>query len=153
MTIWEYFEEKYGFTPQDFITEDDIDEVEDEQDLESLQSIAALRAFAEIAKSEPVPSDEDFEVNPTQMKKFLDIVEYFLDLCAKRNGTMNKIQLVPHKKSGKITAFLPSVDFDEREIRKFCETLSPCFALDIGPQLDTSICVSLSVLDVFVKKA
>lgn len=152
MNIWDYFEEKYGFLPQDFITEDDIDEVEDKKDLKTLESVAMLRAFAEIMRDAPVPDDNDFEVVPEGMQRFLDAVEYFMELCAKCNGTMDKIELQPHKKCGYITAYLPSVDFDEREVKRFCKALEPCVGLDIGSQSNRTICISFTLRDVFREK-
>lgn len=152
MNLWDFFEEKYGFQPQDFIAEDDIDEAESMSDLKSLESVATLRAFAEIVRDAPAPDDNDFEIDPEGLQRFLDAVEFFMELCAKHNGTMDKIELQPHKKHGYITAYLPTIDFDEREVTGFCKALEPCVALDIGSRTDRTICVSFTLRDVFRDK-
>lgn len=99
--------------------------------------------------------NEDFVVNPKQMDHFLDLVGFFARK-ADEAGDGEKPEtsrFEPKEQHGSVT--IKFVVFDlggEAEVQEFCKVLKFCSAVSIDATLDSMVCISCTVPNVFVPK-
>ena len=97
--------------------------------------------------------DEDYEINPPQWFKMLNVLKFFDDLAKKSNGTIEPCEVCPRVEHGGVTAYFTVLDIRENDIQKFCEALQQTSAITIDATTDGRICLSVSIPSVFVKRA
>lgn len=98
--------------------------------------------------------DSDYVVNPIQMDRFLDLVQFFL----RKSRDASKSDVDPHgfrprECHGGVTATFIVFDLGGiDEVSEFCKVLKHCSAVSIDAQDGYKICISCTVPDVFVRK-
>lgn len=103
---------------------------------------------AEMAKR----SNEDFVVNPPQMKKFIAVLGFFLDLADCENGRIEALDVEPKQENAGLTATFPLVDIYGNNKEHFFEIISYVSAITMEAT-DNGVCLSVAVPEVFVPKA
>lgn len=96
--------------------------------------------------------DEDYKINPEQWEKFLNVLEFFVDLAEKNGGTAEEPVLQPKFEHGGVTAYFTVLDIHENDIPALCEALLQTNAITIDATTDGRVCISVSVPHIFVRK-
>lgn len=112
----------------------------------------------EILKAREQISNDDYEINPEQMRKFEEVSEYAKTLAADHNGTVEYINTTPRDTIGAIAIrFIGELTFGESStsMENFTKALDLCDGFNIeGTGLeDGSFIVTFYVSDVHVKKS
>lgn len=96
-------------------------------------------------------NDDDYVVNQPQMDKFVEVLEFFMDVAQKNNGRVEPVDLTPKEEHGGLTATFRIFDIYGDEIQKFCRAMSHTSAIGID-ELEDGFCISVTIPNVFVKK-
>lgn len=112
----------------------------------------------EILKAREQISNDDYTVNPEQMRKFNDVSAYAKALAAGHNGTVEYCNTTPRDTIGAIAIrFVGELTFGESStsMENFTKALDLCDGFNIeGTGLeDGSFIVTFYVSDVHVKKS
>ena len=93
----------------------------------------------------------DFILNPPQALAFTTLVCRLQALAQEAGGTVEPIQLVPRLGCGGVTASLPLLDLYGDGLQRLCCVLRYASAVTVDALDDGSICISLTVPDVFIE--
>lgn len=96
-------------------------------------------------------NDDDYVVNKPQMDKFVEVLEFFMNVAQKNNGKVDPVELSPKEEHGGITATFRIFDIYGDDIQKFCRAMSYASAIGIYDVKD-GVCISVTIPNVFVKK-
>lgn len=98
--------------------------------------------------------NEDFVVNPKQMDKFLDLVQFFIVKSKEAGGdsTVDPNGFSPREYHGGVTATFVVFDIYGEEVPAFCKVLKNCSAVTIDCIGDSMVQISCTVPNVFVPK-
>ena len=112
----------------------------------------------EILKAREQISNDDYEINTEQMRKFEEVSEYAKALAADHNGTVEYINAIPRDTIGAIAVrFVGELTFGESStsMENFTKALDLCDGFNIeGTGLeDGSFIVTFYVSNVHVKKS
>lgn len=98
-------------------------------------------------------TDEDYQINPPQWRKMLNVLKFFYELAKTSNGKVEPCAISPRVEHGGVTAYFTVLDIRESDIPKFCEALMQTSAITIDATVDARICLSVSIPYVFIKKS
>lgn len=96
--------------------------------------------------------DDDYVVCRTQLDKFVEVMNFFIDMAEKCNGKVQPINLTPKEEVGGITATFLVFDLFGDDVKRFSQILSYCSAVTIDATTKGEVCISLTVSQVFVHK-
>ena len=116
-------------------------------DLEFCQMIAAERNAMQNLNM------EDFEVNPIQMHKLRELVQFFMDRFDDMGGEFVDVTVDPRVLPYGVTVKFDVFDLSGREIVQFCENLLNCTAISMDATADDKVCISCTVPNVFIPKS
>ena len=99
-------------------------------------------------------NDDDYVVNPVQMSKFLDLVNFFFRKKIEDDDIeVNPYEFKPREQHGGVTATFIVFDLSgNAEVTDFCEVLKSCSAVTIDVVDREKVSISCTVPDVFVHK-
>ena len=94
--------------------------------------------------------NEDFEVNPEQMDKFLELLHFFRNkVDSDFDEGIEPFHLEAKEEHGGFSASFCVFDLRGKEITEFARLISYCSAVSIDATSDSQVCISLTVPDVF----
>lgn len=121
------------------------------KNIEGMDENWFLKRFGEIYNEVmSLRRSDDFVVNPRQMDRFLDLVNFFLHHTEDEDSVEIE-QDDPKSGIGSVTATFLVMTLRGDEIPEFCKVLRCCSAISID-SCDDGACISCTVPDVFVKK-
>lgn len=94
---------------------------------------------------------EDYEVNPVQWRRLMDIIQFFYDKIDVTDK-MHPVKLIPQKIVGGATAEFVLFHVCGEEVSKFCEVLQHASAFSLDANLKGMVIMSVTVPNVFKKK-
>ena len=119
--------------------------------IESMDENWFLKKFGEIYNEVmALRRNEDFVVNPRQMDKFLDLVNFFLHHLEDEDSVEIE-QNDPKCGIGSVTATFLVMTLRGDEVSEFCKVLKCCSVVSID-SCEDGACISCTVPDVFVRK-
>lgn len=98
-----------------------------------------------------IRQDSDYEINPTQMNKFLDCMLFLIKAAERLNGTIKPVESRPREIHGEFTAYFPLFDLWGEQIQQFISVLQDVSAISFDIERDL-VCVSITIPNVFAKK-
>ena len=97
--------------------------------------------------------NEDFVVNPIQMDKFLDLVNFFCKKAEEEpDDFVDASGFQPKEQNGDVTATFQVFDIWGDEVPEFCDVLRACSVVTIDPGPGDKVCINCTVPEVFVRK-
>ena len=96
--------------------------------------------------------DDDYVVCRQQLDKFVEVLNFFIDMAEKSNGEVEPIELTPKEEVGGITATFLVFDLYGDDVQRFSKVISNCSAVTIDATADSRVCISVTVSQVFVHK-
>ena len=95
---------------------------------------------------------EDIEVNPTQMKKLNDLVEFFKKAAKDLGGKIESVSLDPSNPPNGVTANFLVFDLFGEDVQRFCDVIRACSAISMDVNVKDEICISCTVPNVFIHR-
>ena len=102
----------------------------------------------EMANANP----EDYEIDPIQLKKMNDLIEFFKKAAKDLGGKIESIDLNPSKPPNGITANFIVFDLFGDDIQRFCDVIRHCSAISMDVTVNDEISISCTIPGVFVHK-
>ncbi|MBR3431359.1 MAG: hypothetical protein IKG87_14800 [Clostridia bacterium] len=97
--------------------------------------------------------NEDYEINPKQMDKFLDLLHFFRGkINPEYDEGIEPFHLEAREEHGGFNADFCVFDISGEEIPVFAQLISCCSAITIDARTDSQICISLTVPNIFVER-
>lgn len=97
--------------------------------------------------------NEDYEVNPEQMDRFLDLLHFFKSrIDPEYDDGIEPFHLEAKAEHGGFSANFCVFDLHGEEIQEFAWLISCCSAISIDAKNDSQICISVTVPNIFVPK-
>ena len=96
--------------------------------------------------------DSDYVVNQPQMDKFIEVLSFFRDTTKELNGRIEPVELIPREEHGGITAEFMVFDLSGDDVQRFCSVMQHVSAIDIDAKTDGTICIAVTVPNVFIHK-
>lgn len=97
--------------------------------------------------------NEDFEVNPEQMDKFLELLHFFRDkVDSDFDDGIEPFHMEAKEEHGGFSASFCVFDLCGEEITEFARLISYCSAVSIDVVSDSQVCISLTVPNVFQER-
>lgn len=97
--------------------------------------------------------NEDYEVNPIQMDRFLTLLHFLQDkVNPEFDEGIEPFHLEAKEECGGFSADFCVFDLYGDEIPVFAEMLSWCSAISIDATTESQICISITVPDIFVRR-
>ena len=97
--------------------------------------------------------NEDYEVNPVQMDRFLEVLRFFENkIDPEFDDGIEPFHLEAKEEHGGFNARFCVFDLYGEELAAFVRLLSFCSAVSIDARSDSQICISLTVPNIFVLK-
>lgn len=110
-----------------------------------------VQKFGEIYKQViGLRRNDDYVVNPRQMDRFLDLVNFFLHHID-NSGDVEIEENEPKNEIGGVTATFLVMTLRGDEVQDFCKNLKCCSAISID-SCEDGACISCTVPKVFVRK-
>ena len=97
-------------------------------------------------------NNEDYEVNPVQMNKFLDAVSYFSKKAEENDDTIDPIRCEPKEEHGGLTAHFIVFDSYGEDLQEFSRIMSYCSALSIDVTTNNKCCISITIPNIYVER-
>lgn len=94
--------------------------------------------------------NEDYVVNPIQMDRFLDLVQFFIRKAEEYGDKVEVEKTEPKQEFGGVTATFLVFGVNGDEVREFCKVLKYCSAISIDA-VEDGVAISCTVPGVFVK--
>jgi len=91
----------------------------------------------------------NLSVNKQQFAKLYYLVDFFQDYIKENSGKIDKIDLNPREVHGGLTATFVVLDITGEDIHKFTKALADCSAITFDATADGSVCISVTIPDVF----
>lgn len=118
---------------------------------DSMDSTWFIQKFGEIYKQVmSLRKNDDYVVNPRQMDRFLDLVNFFLHHIDE-DGEVEIEENEPKTGIGGVTATFLVLTLRGEEVVEFCKVMKYCSAVSID-SCDDGACISCTVPEVFVRK-
>lgn len=97
--------------------------------------------------------NEDYEINPEQMDRFLDLLHFFKSrVDPEYDDGIEPFHLEAKAEHGGFSADFCVFDLHGEEIQEFARLISCCSAISIDAMNDSQICISMTVPNIFVPK-
>ena len=96
--------------------------------------------------------NSDYVVNPEQMDKFLDLVNFFCKKADEGDGVVDASSFEPKEENGDVTATFQVFDIWGKEVPAFCDVLRECSVVTIDPGPGDKVCINCTIPEVFVHK-
>lgn len=96
--------------------------------------------------------NEDYVVNPVQMDRFLDLVQFFIKKAEEYGDKVEIEKTEPKQEFGGVTARFVVFGVHGDEVREFCKVLKYCSAISIDVVGD-EVCISCTVPNIFAPKS
>ena len=97
--------------------------------------------------------NEDYEINPVQMDKFLALLSFFRNkIDPEFDEGIEPFHLEAREEHGGFSADFCVFDLTGEEIPVFAQFISCCSAITIDARTDSQICLSRTVPDIFVRR-
>lgn len=110
-----------------------------------------IKAYDEVMNER---DSADYEPNPEQWKKLMDIIEFFYNYAEMSGaGKVEPVKLVPKEVVGYVTAKFILLHVFDDEVLRLCEVLKHASAISIDATTDGYAVISVTVPDVFRKKS
>lgn len=93
--------------------------------------------------------DDDYVVNKPQMDKFIEMLEFFINIVYKNKGYVEPIKLLPKAEHGGVTASFIVLDIYGDDIQKYCKIMSYASAITIDGT-ENGICISATIPEIFI---
>ena len=97
-------------------------------------------------------STDDLQVNPEQLKKFNDLVDFFRRSAKDLGGRIESVNITPAIGVGDLTANFVVFDIAGDDIQKYCDVIRNCSAISMDVTTDQQICISCTVPNIFTLK-
>lgn len=111
--------------------------------------IEALRVLEDYLDSQ---DNDDYEINPPQFRKFLDVISTIWNLIEGDSKRIEETRLIPKECVGGWTVSFNLLWVTWGDLYRLCEVLTDACALSLDATLDGRVQFSLNVPDVFKKK-
>lgn len=95
---------------------------------------------------------DDFEVDPDQMQKLHDLIEFFKKAAKDLGGKIESVRLDPLSPPNGITANFIVFDLFGDDVQKFCEVIRNCSAVSMDTTVNNEVSISCTIPGVFVRK-
>lgn len=126
--------------------------MERRNELDTMDNVWFIKKFGEIYnRVMSLRKNEDYVVNPRQMDRFLDLVNFFLH-HVDEDGNVEIEENEPKTGLGGVTATFLVMTLRGDEVTEFCNVMKCCSAVSID-SCDDGACISCTVPEVFVRKA
>lgn len=96
---------------------------------------------------------EDFEVNPIQMEKLNNLVEFFRKAAKDLGGRIISVDIDPVLPPNGVTANFIVFDIAGNDVKRFCDVIRECSALSMDVTVNDEISISCTIPNVFVRKS
>ena len=97
--------------------------------------------------------NEDYEVNPIQMDRFLDILSFFKQkVDPEFDDGIEPFLLEAKEECGGFSVRFCVFDLHGDEVPTFAKLISGCSAITVDAASDSQICISLTVPNLFVRR-
>lgn len=93
--------------------------------------------------------DFNLSVNKQQFAKLYYLIDFFQNYIKENGGTINAIDLNPREIHGGLTATFVVLDITGEDIHNFTKALADCSAITFDATADGSVCISVTIPDVF----
>lgn len=121
------------------------------KETEAMDSNWFIKKFGEIYnRVMSLRKNDDYVVNPRQMDRFLDLVNFFLH-HTEEGDSVEIEENEPKNGFGGVTATFLVMTLRNEEVSEFCKVLKCCSAVSID-SCDDGACISCTVPNVFVRK-
>lgn len=95
---------------------------------------------------------DDFIIDPVQLKKLNELVEFFEKTAKDLGGEIVSVDINPVLPSNGVTANFIVFDLLGDEIKKFCDVIQHCSAISMDVTSDDEICISCTIPNIFFHK-
>lgn len=98
-------------------------------------------------------SDDEYAVNPTQLQKLVDVINFFLDIKEKDEDEDMKVDVSessPKYEHGGVTVSFWAFDICGDDIQRFCNVIRYTSALSIDATTEGFVRLSVTIPNVFV---
>lgn len=97
--------------------------------------------------------NEDYEVNPEQMDKFLEIYHFFgSKVDEEYDDGIEPIYIEPKEEHGGLNVGFCVFDVHGDEIGKLAKLISYCSAISIDVVDESQICISMTIPNIYKRK-
>ena len=97
--------------------------------------------------------NEDYEINPIQMEKFLGLLSFFQSrIDPEVDDGIEPFHLEAREEHGGFNADFCVFDLSGEEIPVFAQLISCCSAITIDARTGSQICISLTVSNIFIQR-
>ena len=93
---------------------------------------------------------EDIKVNPVQLQKLNNLVNFFKETAKKLGGKIESIDLDPVSPPNGVTANFIVFDLAGNEVQRFCDVIRECSAVSIDVTVDDEVSISCTIPNVFI---
>lgn len=110
-----------------------------------------IRMFAQLYQAEmDRRRNDDYEVNPEQMDKFLVLLYYFQNKAdGEYDDGIEPFHLEAKEECGGFNARFCVFDIHGEEVTEFARLISYCSAVSIDASNESQICISMTVPEIF----
>ena len=95
---------------------------------------------------------DDFDVDPVQMQKLNNLVEFFRKAAKDLDGKIVSVDLNPLNPPNGVTTRFIVFDLFGEDIQRFCDVVGNCSAISIDVTDSDEIEISCTIPNVFVQK-
>lgn len=95
---------------------------------------------------------EDFDINPDQLQKLNNLVEFFKKAAKDLGGKIVSVDLDPLDPPCGVTARFIVFDLFGEDIQRFCDVIRECSAISMDVMDTDEIEISCTIPNIFVQK-
>ena len=110
------------------------------------------RLVAKLKSAYSGASAEDFALDPIQLRKFLDLLDFFEKAAKDLGGKIEAVDLDPLNPPTGLTASFVVFDLAGDDVQRFCDVIRNCSAISMDVTSDDKVCISCTIPKVFVPK-
>lgn len=96
--------------------------------------------------------NNDYVVNKEQAEKFIDVLNFFMELASDCDGRITHLSFEPREEHASLTAEFTVFDVWSKHLQRYREILEHVSALTVDANLSGKVEVSLTVPNVYVHK-
>lgn len=95
---------------------------------------------------------EEFQINPQQLKKLVDLIDFFKKAVKDLGGKIESIDIDPATPPNGITANFIVFDLFGEDVQRFCEVVRHCSAISMDVTVNDEVSISCTIPNVFALK-